>query len=119
MDEMIASDGETIAVTAEDKHVEIVSAQTDAGGKRECASVNEVAAMGVDEIGEARRAADAGKRDDFLVRIVELFQHAVERRKDGEVAATGAPRWVVGGQHFLRERRARRGKRGGGGESGG
>jgi len=69
--------------------------------------VDQVAAVGVDEIREARRAADAGKGHDLLLRIVQFFEDLVERGEHGEVAAAGAPRGMVGDEDFFGERSAR------------
>ena len=69
--------------------------------------MNVVSAMRVDEIGEARRAADPGEGDDFFLRIVQLFENFIKRSEDGEITASGAPRRMVRGENFLGERRAR------------
>ncbi len=52
--EMVAADGETVAVAAEQKDVEIGPGQTDAARERDGAAVNEMGAVAVDEIGKAR-----------------------------------------------------------------
>ena len=51
---MVAADGETVAVAAKQKYVEIGPGQADAGSERDGAPVNEVGAVAVDEIGKAR-----------------------------------------------------------------
>ena len=65
--------------------------------------MDEVDAVGVDEIREARRAADAGDGADLLVREVELLQRLVERGQHGEITAARAPGRVVCGERFLGE----------------
>ena len=107
VDEVVAADGEAVAVSAEDEDMQIVAAETDASGKGERAAVDVMAAVGVDEIREARRTTDAGERDDFFLRVIEFLEDLVEGGEDGEVAAAGAPRRVVGGEGFLGERRTR------------
>src|SRR2546425_974085 len=52
--EMVAADGETVAIAAEEKDVEVGTGQADAGGKWDGAAVNVVRAVAVDEIGKAR-----------------------------------------------------------------
>ena len=52
--EMVAADGEAVAVAAEEKDVQVGPGQADAGGERDGAAVNEVRAVAVDEIGKAR-----------------------------------------------------------------
>ena len=101
--EVIAADGETVAVTAEDEDMHIRTAQRDAGGKRQGTAMNEMDAVRVHEIRETAGAADAGDADDVFMRILELFQHAVEDVQHGEVAAAGAPRGMVGSESFFRE----------------
>ena len=116
--EVVAADGEPVAVAAEDEDVEVIAPEADAGGERQGAAVDVVAAVAVDEVGEARRATDARHRDDLLVRVIEFFEGAVVAGEDGEVAAARAPRRVVGGQGLLGERGAI-GRRGGGRERAG
>ena len=41
---------------------------------------------------------------DFLVRVIQLFQYAIERGEHSEVTAAGAPRGVVGDEDFLKAR---------------
>jgi hypothetical protein len=106
--EVVAADGKAVAVAAEDEDVKVVVAEADAGGEGQGAAVDEMAAVAVDEVGETRRAADAGKGDDVLVRVLELLEHAVERREHGEVTAAGTPGGVVGGERLLGEGGARR-----------
>src|SRR5947199_175149 len=65
--EMVATDGEAVAVAAKQKDMEIGSGQADAGGERDGAAVNEVGAVAVDEIGKTRRATDPGESDDLFV----------------------------------------------------
>ena len=52
--EMVAADGETVAVAAEQEDVQVGPGQADAAGERDGAAVNEVRAVAVDEIGKAR-----------------------------------------------------------------
>ena len=75
---------------------------TRAGGNPRIA-VDEVDAVRVDEIREARRAADARDGHDLLMRDLQVFERLVESGEDGEVAAAGAPSRVVGGERFFRE----------------
>src|SRR5205814_5293085 len=52
--EMVAADGETVAVAAEQKDVQVRPGQTDPAGERDGAAMNEVRAVPVDEIRKAR-----------------------------------------------------------------
>src|SRR5437763_15805973 len=56
--EMVAADGETVAVATEQKDVQVGPGQTDTAGERNGATVNEVRAVAVDEIRKARRTTD-------------------------------------------------------------
>ena len=51
---MVAADGETVAVAAEQEDVKIGPGQADAGRERDGAAVNVMRAVAVDEIGKAR-----------------------------------------------------------------
>ncbi len=99
--EVIAADRERVAIAAEEEDVQVRPREADAGGQRDRAPVDEVAAVGIDEIGEAGGAADAGESDDVLVRELAALEHLVERGEHGEIAAAGAPGRVVGGEVFL------------------
>ena len=101
--EVIAANGEPVAVAAEDEDLEVGAAQADAGGKWHGTTMDEVSAMGVDEVGEPGRAADTGHRDDIFVRVIELFEGAVKGREHREVTATRAPRGMIGGEGFFGE----------------
>ena len=67
MVEVIAADGEGIAVAAEDKHIQILPRERDAGGKGQRAAVDIVRAVGLHKIREPATAADTGHGGKFLV----------------------------------------------------
>ncbi len=98
---MVAADGEAIAVAAEEEDVQVGPGQADAGGERDGAAVNEMRAVAVDEIREARGTTDPGEGDDLLVIELPFLDDFVIGGEDGEVAAAGTPRRVVGGDGFL------------------
>ena len=58
-------------------------------------------AVTIDEVREARRAANASDTDDLFMGILEFFQDLVEGGEDGKVSTARAPRWVVSGENFL------------------
>ncbi len=99
--EMVAADGETVTIAAEQKDMEIGPGQTDASRERDGAAVNEVGAVAVDEIRKTRRATDPGKGDDLFVLELAFLEDLVEGRQNREVAAAGAPGGMVGGNSFL------------------
>ena len=67
--EVVAADGEAVAVTAEQEHVQIRTREADAGGQRYSAPMDEVRAVGVDEIRKTRRASNAGQDDCFPAEV--------------------------------------------------
>src|ERR1051326_8588100 len=68
---VVASDRETITVAAEEKHVEIGPGETNTRSERDCAAMNEVRAMAIDEIRKTRRTTDPCERNDLFVRSEE------------------------------------------------
>jgi hypothetical protein len=104
MGQVVATDRVTIAITAEDEDVEVGAGKGDAGGEWQSAAVDEVDAVGVDEVGEARGAADAGDTDDFFVRKAKLLDDVEKGGEDGEVTAGRAPSRVIGFELLFGER---------------
>ena len=98
---MVAADREAVAVAAEEEHVQIGPGEADAAGERDCAAMNEMRAMAIDEIWKARGTTDSGESDDFLVLEVAFLEDFVKRSENGEIAATGTPGRVIGGDGFL------------------
>src|SRR5207237_9074076 len=76
--EMVAADGETVAVATEQKDVEIGPGQTDAAGERDGAAVNKMRAMAVDEVRKARRATNPSEGDDLFVIEISFLEDFVE-----------------------------------------
>jgi hypothetical protein len=101
--DMVAANREAVAVAAEEEDLEVGPGEADAGGERDAAAMDEVGAVAVDEIREARGAADAGEGDDFLVIDLAFLQDLVIAGENGEVAAAGTPRRVIGGNGFFGE----------------
>src|SRR5205807_2490366 len=93
--------GETVAVAAKEEDVQVGPGQADAAGERDGATVNEVGAVAVDEIGKARRATDAVEGDDLFVIELAFLDDFVEGSQNGEIAAAGTPGGMIGGDRFL------------------
>ena len=94
MDQVVAADGERVAVTGDDPDRQVLAGGGDAGGDRRCPAVDRVHAVGVEVVGEPRRAADPGDEDDVLPAQAELGQEALHRLQHRVVAAargTSAP----------------------------
>ncbi len=85
--EMIAADGERIAVAAEDKHMQVRASQRNAAGEGQSASMNEMRAVRLHEIRKAAGAADARDGRDLLVMNLPLLDQLEVKREDGEIAA--------------------------------
>ena len=98
---MVAADGEAVAVAAEQKDVEVGASEADAAGQRDGSAMDEMGAVAIDEIGEARRAADAGEGDDFLVLELAFLDDLVIAGQNRKIPAARTPRRVIGGDRFL------------------
>ena len=99
--DVIAANRKCITIAAKNEHMNVRSAQRNAAREGQGAAVNVVGAVGLHEIREATGAADAGDRGDFLVPHFALFNQLEIQGQHREVAATGAPRWVIGRDFFL------------------
>src|SRR5207248_6794983 len=71
--EMVAADRERVAVAAEDEEVQVGPTQGNAAGERQCAAVNVMHAMGLDEIRKAAGTTDAGDGRDLFVPELALL----------------------------------------------
>ncbi len=99
--EMIAADGEGVAVAAEHEHMQVGPGQRNAAGKGQGAAVDVMRAVGLHEIRKPARAADAGDGGDLLMPQLALFDQLEIKREHGEITATGAPRGVIGGDFLF------------------
>ena len=91
MDQVIAADGQRVAVTGDHKDRQVLARRRDPGGDRGRPAVDRVHAVGVHVVGETRGAADAGNDHRVLTLDPQLRHEALERRQHGVVAAAGAP----------------------------
>ena len=89
--EVVAANAEAVAVAARDQHGHAVVGQLQAGGHRQRTAMQRVHAVGVDEAGKVRRAADAADRGDLVLGNLQLDQRLLHRSEHAEVAATRAP----------------------------
>ncbi|PSK43210.1 hypothetical protein B0E38_07886 [Streptomyces sp. 111WW2] len=95
VDEVVAADGERVAVPGDDPDRQVAAGGGEAGGDGGGAAVDGVHPVGVHVVREAGGAADAGDEDDVLAGEAELGHEALHGGEDGVVAAAGAP------AHFL------------------
>src|SRR5215203_4975221 len=91
MNQMIAADGERIAVTGDHKDRHIFPRRCDAGSDRGGTAVDRVHAVGVHVVRETRRAADTGNDHGVLALDPELGHKALERCKHRIVTTARAP----------------------------
>ena len=77
---MVAADGERVAVATEDEDVEVGPAQRNAAGEGQGATVNEVRAVRLHEVGEAAGTADARHSGDLLVMQFALLDQLEVKR---------------------------------------
>jgi hypothetical protein len=105
---VVTANREASSIAAKEEDLQVGPGQTDTRGKRDGPAVDEVSAVSINEIGKARGAANAGKGNDFLVLDLAFLEDFVIAGENGEIAAAGAPRRVIGGDSFLGQFLARR-----------
>ena len=98
VDQVVAADGERVAVTGDHPDVEIRPGGGQSGGDGRCPAVDRVHAVGVHVVRESGGAADARQEHGALPAHAELGHQHLHRRQDRVVAATRAPAdLLVGG----------------------
>ena len=88
---MVAADAVAVAIATDTDDFQLVIAQFDAGAHRQRTAMQGVHAVGVDEAGQVRRAADAADDHDLVGIEAELEERGLQRGQHGKIAATGAP----------------------------
>ena len=91
MHQMVATDGQPIAVAGYQPHIQIRIGQFDAGCNGWRPSVDRVEAITLDVIGEPAGAADPADKASVGRITPQLRQGALHRLQDGIVPATRAP----------------------------
>src|ERR1043165_5966838 len=104
MVQVVSTDGESIAISAKNEHVQIGPREGDSTGKGERAPMNVVSAMGLDEIGKPAGAANSRHGGNFFVPDLPLLNQLEIEGEDRKVAAARTPRWVIGGDILLSQR---------------
>src|SRR5207247_1145556 len=89
--EMAQPESDPVAVSSPRDHVQVVVGQGRSGGHGQGPSVQAVHAVGVDEAGQVRRAADPGDHEDLVGGDAQLEDGFLEGLQDPEVAASRAP----------------------------
>ena len=104
VDQMVAADRQTVAVTGDDPHRQVGSSRRDARRERRRAPVDAVHAVRIHVVGEPARTPDP--RDEHrVVRLdAELRHEPLDRRQDRVVTAARAPAdLLVAGEVLLRQ----------------
>jgi hypothetical protein len=87
VDEVVAADGQGVAVAGDHPHGQITPGGGQPGGDGGGTAVDGVHAVGVHVVREAGGAADAGDEDDVLPGQAEFGHEALHGGQDGVVAA--------------------------------
>src|SRR5205085_575711 len=98
--EMVASNGEGVAIAAKNKNMQVGTADGNARGKGQSAAMKVMHAMGLDEIRKPARTANAGNGGNLFMPKLALFDQLEIEGENRKVAAARAPGGVVGG-NFL------------------
>ncbi len=91
VDEVVATDGEGIAVTGDHPHRQVGAGGCDPGGDGRGPAVDRVHPVGADVVGEPRSAADPGHEYELLPGTANAGEELLDRGEDRVVAAAGAP----------------------------
>ena len=109
VDEVVAADGQAVAVAGHDPDVQLGPDQLQARGHGRRPAVEGLEAVGVEVVRQPARTADAGDEHQPFARHAQRRQHLLEHGQDREVAAAGAPaHLLVAGQVFGGQGRDRR-----------
>jgi hypothetical protein len=99
VDEVVAADGQGVAVAGDDPDRQVGAGHGQAGGDGRGAAVDGVHAVGVEVVREAARAADPGHEHGVLAFDAQGGQELADGGEHGVVAAAGAPAdLLVGGE---------------------
>src|ERR1700733_2673825 len=98
---MIAANGEAVAITGHDPHVEFGTRNLQPGGEGRRAAVNRVEAVGVHVIREAAGATDTRNEDGIFTRHTEFRHHTLNLGENGVVTASGAPTYFLVGDKIF------------------
>ena len=101
VDQVVAADGQRVAVTGDDPHRQVRPRGRQPGRDRRRAAVDRVHAVGVHVVREPARAADARDEHDVLPAQPQLGQEALHRGEDRVVPAPGAPAHLLVGLEVL------------------
>ena len=106
VDEVVAADGEGVAVAAEGEHVQVGPRDGKSAGEGQRTTVNVVHAVCLHKVREPAGAADAGHGGHVLVGDVPLLDQLVVDGEHGKITAARAPGRVIGGDLFFGHRLA-------------
>src|SRR5215467_13393337 len=91
MDEMITADTKAISVATGHDDCKVVISQFHACGYGKRTAMQGMHAIGIDESGEIRRAADAADSDHVVIWDLQLDERLLNRSEDSEVPTSRTP----------------------------
>ena len=91
MDEMIATNAQTIAVTSDEPNVQVGSGDLEASGNRRSTTMNGMKAIRIHVVREATRAADAGNENCLFFWNTELREDFLDLSQNGIISTARAP----------------------------
>src|SRR6185437_10854179 len=91
VDQVVAADGQCVAVAGDHPHAQVGAGGGQAGGDGGGASVDGVHPVGVHVVGEAAGAADPGDEHDVLPRDTQGGHQALDRGQDRVVTTPRTP----------------------------
>src|SRR6266508_544197 len=101
MQQVVAADAQTVAITRDDEDLQLGPRQLEPGGDGRRAAMDRVKAVRVHVVREAARAADTRDEHDVLLRNAKARHRLLDRAQDGVVPAARAPAHVLVGLEVL------------------
>ncbi len=108
VNQVVAADAQRVAVAGHHPDRQVVAGHRDPGGQRRRPAVDRVHAVGVDVVGESRRAADARDDHGVLALDAQLRHQPLEGGQHGVVAAARTPTHLLVGGEVLAVQRGDR-----------
>ena len=105
VDEVVATDGQGVAVAGDDPDGQVGAADGQSGGDGGCAAVDRMQSVGVQVVRESTGAADPGDEDDVLATQSQTRQEPLDGGEYRVVAAPWAPADFLVALELLRRQR--------------
>ena len=103
VDEMVASDGKSVAVSGDDPYGEVGVMALEAGGEGRGAAMNGMETVGVHVVGETGGASNSGDKDDLFLGFANFGHGHLHGIEDGIVSTARTPAdFLIRGKIFFR-----------------